>query len=61
MRSALSQLRKQSICPVDSNGAHQAANHLLGTGKLNTSRGGTFTYAVSAVSADGQSSTQQIA
>jgi hypothetical protein len=33
---------------------------LLGAGKLNTSKAGTFTYAVTAVSADGQSSAQQV-
>ncbi|HUA44091.1 MAG TPA: hypothetical protein VMA77_02610, partial [Solirubrobacteraceae bacterium] len=45
---------------VDSNGARKAANQLLATGKLNTSKAGTFSYTVTAVSADGQSSTQQI-
>jgi hypothetical protein len=45
---------------VDSNGASKSSTQLLGAGKLNTSKAGTFTYTVTAVSADGQSSTQQV-
>ena len=45
---------------ADSNGTRRSAGQLLATGKLNTSKAGTFTYTVTAVSGDGQSSTQQI-
>ena len=45
---------------ADSNGASKSSMQLIGTGKLNTSKAGTFTYTVTATSADGQSSNQQI-